>query len=686
MIINATSTAQTSQIRQKVTFGAGNGSDWFNWFQPVADSAKSYAPLAALYGFFKREEFIHGAQRFVGREEFNRRTNEMLADDSTPDSRKVHLLQIRDRWGLPLFVKPQDSIVEEESKQRRENREGYPIPFITYQPTKDAPIKGKNLQRLQIPSRFALPYFWRPWFNPGIGVAQLRPGANMAGTKNSPLNYDRTDLSRSTLPGLNASNTTLRHVNATDANWIGGRFINTLFLKTGLIRTKLAGSRFINVTGLPSSDPQFWHPDLSRIWLHGKNAKNKMAMTFQDFKEKVLEYAEVQHVDLLGSIFKRGSLMGAHLGQGVRIIGANFKQTNLQRLFAPKKDWAKANVFKSNMSGVQTPGSDFKAIQHLETAQLASTPEHPGNYSHSDLRGQNLSNKDISHNNFNHTLFSPHGEPKLKGPRPYKIKRWAVSRYLVPFTLRANERRKPDDELANTLKDPTSRTGQKLRDLAFMDKPQETRKLEEADTDEARLALVRLAREKNQNYRVVAASKIRDQHKILNEAEYLKVLRANQPADLSGAKADYSNFSFANLRGTNLKGTRFKFSDLHMSRLADADVEDARLKTAKRIPILELIKARNADKLVFSQTELDKLEQSLASNTSRTIKPSDLQLIFSNKYLSRQDRIRYMAMRLIPNPYLYLNTPKLWFPKPLPNHNPFQFKRPLPLLPQSKTP
>jgi hypothetical protein len=56
-----------------------------------------------------------------------------------------------------------------------------------------------------------------------------------------------------------------------------------------------------------------------------------------------------------------------------------------------------------------------------------------------------------------------------------------------------------------------SRTGQKIRDLAFMENPREVRALEAANNDEARKAMVKLALEKNHEYRQVAASKIRDQ-------------------------------------------------------------------------------------------------------------------------------------------------------------------------------
>jgi uncharacterized protein YjbI with pentapeptide repeats len=450
------------------------------WFKIVG-------PVLTGFSFLLREDLNNGLDRFVDRQKFDRRTEFRLLDEKTSDAERVKTLETRDGWGLPV-PRPDITVAEQESMRRDVDMPGSPSPidYQTYTPSKPSLLKGRSYKKLLLPSTGALPVFWRPWFNRGTGWLQWRKPADFSGNDNTRLNHDQANLSNSNMPGVNFDDSSLRHVNATNANWSGGSFINTLLLKTGLFNTRLAGAVFKNTQGIPSSDPQFWNEHLERIWLEGKSRLQPMALTFQDFRNKLMDYATVKNVDWLGSDLSNGSLYRGKLAGLVRILGMNLTKTNLKQLHAPNQNWAGVNIDDTKMAGIQTPNSDFKSVRNAHKALMASTADHPGNYSNSDWRGQDLSNQDLQHNIYRDSTFSPVGEPVPRGKRPYRLKRWAVSRYLVPFTLRSGERNQPLKKLAKLLKDPTNKTASKIKNLALMTQPEEANQLVARDTPQSR--------------------------------------------------------------------------------------------------------------------------------------------------------------------------------------------------------
>jgi uncharacterized protein YjbI with pentapeptide repeats len=629
-----------------VRYGATDP-DQTNWFY---QSLKNTAPLATIYGFFKREDLNHGLQRLWprGRREFDRRTADILQDEKTSDSVKVLTAQKRDGWGIRPFPQPDISVPERES-MFRDQPSASPIKYLPYFPVKPSLLSGRRFTGLSIPSPGAWPVWWRPWFNKGTGFIQWRKGADISGNANSMLSHNLADLSGSSLPGLNASHTQMHHVNANDANWPGGNFTATDFVKPGFFNTWLAGALFRHTTGLPSADPQNWDPRMQRITWEGKSPNDPMAMTFQDFAKKQMEYNVFQHVDLFKSLFKGSNLTGTQFKAFVRMLGLDLRGSILNKLLAPRQDWSGVKVAGSNMASVQTPHSDLKAIDGLQDANMDSPPEVPGNYEGCDLRGQNLANKKMRFNNFRFAVFSPVSPAGVSSRRFYRCQPQNMGSYLDKLMLTPRQGKLSRDTLAKTVKDPTSVIGKKLFNLAYMDRPLETRQLVDANTDEARLALVKLALDKQAFYDTLRQSKVTEQRQWLTLWKNIKALNAKKNANTE--KADFSggDVSYANFKGNNLTKSRFVATNMKHTLLADSDVKKTNFTNAKNLPYSQLLQAKNMDTLLVEKTNLQSLVNLIQQGASISIIKNKFNETFIDKYLSKKDRVNQIAYILAQN-------------------------------------
>jgi uncharacterized protein YjbI with pentapeptide repeats len=596
------------------------------------EGAKWTTPLTTLYIFFNREDVTNGADRLIARDKFDRRTTQTLQDDKTSNNDLLKILHYRDRWGLNALPKESESIPERESAIRLdETDDPAPVAYEKYNPEKPSLIAGKNVRGLKIPVPIALPNIWRGKAN------QWRIPLDASGTPNSKLNHDYAIITDGKLLKSNFSNSTLRHVDASNTNMTGSDLTDTELLKTGLFKTLLSKVRFIRTKGIPSSDPQFWADNLKGAEFEGDSAQNPMALTFQNFAQKQMDGARLKWVDWFKSSLKGGSLAKGKLEAGVRILGMAMQNADLTQLEAPNQDWSGVNVKNAPMAGIKSPNSNFTAIENLNTANLDSTAKHPGDLSNSDFRGQNLFQRKLRHINFTNSIFSPVGEPVAQGRRPYRFKQIKVTDYLKPIMLSPAESRLSDKGLIKRIKRTIDPVGKKLVSLAYMEKPYETKACLAANNEEAYKALITLAKAKQHHYEVVRKAKAQEHVQLLKLWEQKKAANALKHANTAGAWFSHSNMTGANLQGNDLTKSQFVGSNLKNTLLKDANVTETNFTKGKNLTTSQLLQAKNAQGLVINPGQLQQLVQKLQHK--RRVSKNDTEAAFPTRYLSPKNRL-----------------------------------------------
>jgi uncharacterized protein YjbI with pentapeptide repeats len=618
--------SQTADVFNRVRNATGN----------LQEGAKWATPLTTLYLFFNQEKVTNGLDRVLARKKFDRRTTQTLKGEDTSDNDRLKMLHWRDRWGLNALPKDNPSIPERESESRfAEEGDPTPVAYEKYNPEKPSLIAGKDVTGLKIPIPIALPNVWRG------KASQWRIPLDASGTPNSKLNHDYAVMADGKLKASNFSNSTLRHVDASNTNMTGTDLTDSELLKTGLFKTLLAGAKFIRTKGIPSSDPQFWDDNLKKSQFEGDSAQSPMALTFQNFAKKQLDGARLKWVDWFKSSLKGGSLAKAKLEEGVRILGMNMIEANLQQLKAPEQNWAGVNVEKSNMAGLQSPGSNFSAIENLLTANMDSSQKHPGDYSRSNLRGQNLEKKKLRHNNFTNTIFSPTGESLTPDGKAYQYRELPITDYLKPIMLSPAEARLSEAKLIAAIKRPINPIGKKLISLAYMEKPIETKASLAANNDDAYRDVIAMARKKQKHYEIVAKAKQREQKQLLKQWQKQQTVNLKKHAKTSETDFSFSNMSGSNLQGNNLTQSQFVGSNLKDTLLADANVTDTNFTRAKNLTLEQLSSTHNANNLVYKPQHLNSLVYKIQQK--QRVSKKDINKVFPSQYLSPEHRSPLLA-------------------------------------------
>jgi Pentapeptide repeats (8 copies) len=205
---------------------------------------------------------------------------------------------------------------------------------------------------------------------------------------------------------------------------------------------------------------------------------------------------------------------------------------------------------------------------------------------------------------------------------------------------------KPLPTLPVSVKVPTSPLRKKLISLAYMDKPLETQDLLKANNDEANKALVVLALEKQEYYKTVKLSKLKEQRSLLRQWRQAKRTNSRLPAILKGSNFSYGDLSHSQLQGLSLKKTQFDYANMHKTNLDGADVGEASFKRAENMSVNQLLKARNAHKLIINSKELNEIIAKLRQNNKKHLTQSELKLFLPEDKLPKEVRVGLLAAYL----------------------------------------